>query len=302
MLLLAAACAAAVVLREAARRPLGPPPSRLLTAASDGGARRQAQGSPPAPVPVSAPVAEPAPAPAAGGCFTAIPDHQILHEPPAPRAGVACRPFVAVVAPCTSRGKKYRDVAGTPYVDKFFQTVLKTLVQSEDVGYDVAFYIGYDAGDGIWDTDKARRDLPALLQSQVDRFYKKSVMEEIKSLDINANKHIPGVSVKMVRRPPSRDAPTQPPRFALQLRCNPQQLARCFSPHYLAMQPTQVKCQSKSMVEASNCVIGQLYKDGAEYWYRVNDDTQFVTSNWIRDFNAQVRRKRVPLFSLPISS
>jgi hypothetical protein len=68
------------------------------------------------------------------------------------------------------------------------------------------------------------------------------------------------------------------------------------------MQPTQVKCQSKSMVEASNCVIGQLYKDGAEYWYRVNDDTQFVTSNWIRDFNAQVRRKRVPLFSLPISS
>jgi hypothetical protein len=231
MLLLAAACAAAVVLREAARRPLGPPPSRLLTAASDGGARRQAQGSPPAPVPVSAPVAEPAPAPAAGGCFTAIPDHQILHEPPAPRAGVACRPFVAVVAPCTSRGKKYRDVAGTPYVDKFFQTVLKTLVQSEDVGYDVAFYIGYDAGDGIWDTDKARRDLPALLQSQVDRFYKKSVMEEIKSLDINANKHIPGVSVKMVRRPPSRDAPTQPPRFALQLRCNPQQLARCFSPH-----------------------------------------------------------------------
>jgi hypothetical protein len=42
------------------------------------------------------------------------------------------------------------------------------------------------------------------------------------------------------------------------------------------------------MVEASNCVIGQIYKDGAEYWYRVNDDTEFVTPNWIKDFNAQL--------------
>ena len=50
----------------------------------------------------------------------------------------------------------------------------------------------------------------------------------------------------------------------------------------------QVKCQSKSMVEASNCVIGQIYKDGAEYWYRVNDDTEFVTPNWIKDFNVQL--------------
>ena len=150
------------------------------------------------------------------------------------------------VAPCTSRGKKFKDVAGTPFVDVFFKTVLQTLVKSEEVGYDVAFYVGYDAGDEIWDTDSARRDLPRLLQSQVDTYYKKSLMDGVRAMDLNANRHTPGVSIKTV------------------------------------------KCQSKSMVEASNCVIGQVYQDGAEYWYRVNDDTQFVTSNWIKDFNAQL--------------
>lgn len=109
--------------------------------------RRQAQGSPPAPVapaPAPAPIAVPAPAPAAPaarakGCFSAIPGHHMLHAAPAVAVGGVCRPFVAVVAPCTSRGKKYRGVAETPYVEKFFQTVLMTLLKSEDVGYDVAF-------------------------------------------------------------------------------------------------------------------------------------------------------------------
>ena len=48
------------------------------------------------------------------------------------------------------------------------------------------------------------------------------------------------------------------------------------------------------MVAASNCVIKQLYDDGAEYWYRVNDDTHFVTANWIQDFNAQLASFKPP--------
>jgi hypothetical protein len=108
-----------------------------------------------------------------------------------------------VVAPCTSRGKKYKNVAGTPYVDKFFKTVLQTLVKSEEMGYDVAFYVGYDAGDGIWDTDQARRDLPGLLQGLTDRYYKKSLMDGMKAMDLNANKHMPGLSIKTVSAWPS---------------------------------------------------------------------------------------------------
>ena len=75
-------------------------------------------------------------------------------------------------------------------------------------------------------------------------FYRKSVLEEVREMDLAANKHLPGLSVKAVQ------------------------------------------CQSRSMVAASNCAIRQLYEDGAEYWYRVNDDSKFVTGDWIRDFNA----------------
>jgi hypothetical protein len=152
--------------------------------------RRQTQGAPPAPVPV------PGTVPATGArCFNAVPGSHILHDPPAPGS---CRPFVAVVAPCTSRGKKYKNVAGTPYVEKFFKTVLQTLVKSDETGYDVAFYVGYDAGDEIWDTEATRRDLPGLLQGLVDRYYKKSLLEEVRAMDFNANKHMPGLSIKTV--------------------------------------------------------------------------------------------------------
>ena len=96
--------------------------------------------------------------------------------------------------------------------------------------------VGYDAGDTIWDTDKARSSLAGLLQTQVDKFYKKSAIESMEALDLHANQHMPGLSIKTV------------------------------------------KCQSKSMVEASNCVIEQLYKDGAEYW--VSTRARLAT-NWI---------------------
>ena len=85
-------------------------------------------------------------------------------------------------------------------MEKFFQTALQTLLKSEEVGYDVAFYVGYDAGDAVWDTDQARRDLPGLLQGLVDRHYKKSVLDGMKVLDFHANEHIPGVSIKTVSR------------------------------------------------------------------------------------------------------
>ena len=191
LLVLSAGCATLLVLQDSA---IG----ARARVAGQGRPRRRAQGSPPAPVPVLGAGSAVAPASAAGTrCFSAIPGNHILHEPPA--AG-ACRPFVAVVAPCTSRKKNYKSVAGTPFVEKFFQTALQTLLKSDEVGYDVAFYVGYDAGDAVWDTDQARRDLPGLLQSLVDRHYKKSVLDGVKAMDFHANKHIPGVSIKTVSR------------------------------------------------------------------------------------------------------
>jgi hypothetical protein len=35
--------------------------------------------------------------------------------------------------------------------------------------------------------------------------------------------------------------------------------------------------------------VGAAYRDGAEFWYRVNDDTKFVTPHWIRDFTAALQ-------------
>ena len=32
-----------------------------------------------------------------------------------------------------------------------------------------------------------------------------------------------------------------------------------------------------------------MFDEGVEYWYRVNDDTQFVTANWIGDLTAALQ-------------
>ena len=43
-----------------------------------------------------------------------------------------------------------------------------------------------------------------------------------------------------------------------------------------------VRCaESRSMVSASNCLSQQADADGAEYTYRVNDDTVFETAGWL---------------------
>ena len=120
-------------------------------------------------------------------------------------------PFVAVVAPCTSRGKSYKNVAGTPYVSTFFKTVLQTLVKSKDAGYDVAFYVGYDAGDPIWDTDKARSEIAGLLQKQVDQYYKKSLLEEVREMDLMGNSHLAGLSIKVRAAAPAPPPPASRP-------------------------------------------------------------------------------------------
>merc|ERR1719230_68989 len=33
-----------------------------------------------------------------------------------------------------------------------------------------------------------------------------------------------------------------------------------------------------------------MFDEGVEYWYRVNDDTQFATKNWIRDLTSSLRQ------------
>lgn len=54
---------------------------------------------------------------------------------------------------------------------------------------------------------------------------------------------------------------------------------------HLGLSLRMVHCQGGSMVSATNCAISQAYEDGAEYWYRVNDDTLLNTPDWIHDFN-----------------
>lgn len=168
--------------------------------------------------------------------------HIFLKEPPA-----ACRKFVAVVVPVTSRSRQTKtSVAArsasaisttmktSAVVTKLFSSVVETLADSHDVGFDVAFYIGYDASDLVWDTDTARHELPTVLKSKVMATY---ASPQKKNLT-----HV-GMSVKMVH------------------------------------------CYGGTMVSASNCAISHAYEDGAEYWYRVNDDTVLGSKDWIRDFN-----------------
>ena len=180
--------------------------------------------------------------------------HKILMVPPA-----ACRKFVAVVAPVTSHGSKGSGSDFSPatamrsshFVRSFFSSAVQSLARSDDAGFDVAFYIGHDAGDAVWDTDVARDQIAHVLQLQVNAIYgdgswlsalQDSETATTKQNLIVANATRIGLSIKMVR------------------------------------------CQGKSMVSASNCAISHAFEDGAEYWYRVNDDTVLTTVNWVQDF------------------
>ena len=156
--------------------------------------------------------------------------HHMLHAPPP-----GCRPFVAVVAPVTSRGSASSEsVADGHFIRSLLRSAVTSLAHSPDDGYDVAFYVGYDVGDSLWDTDHSRSEVVVAAQQQVDRVH---------ANDVHSNATDVGLYLKLVR------------------------------------------CQGHSMVAASNCAISQAYDDGAEYWYRVNDDTLFLSPGWIQDFN-----------------
>lgn len=154
--------------------------------------------------------------------------HHVLRQPPPG----GCRKFVAVVAPVTSRKTDFRNVNSTPFAWSCFPSAVASLVHFTDAGYDVAFYVGYDAEDTVWNTNMARRSIVQILQAHVDSVF---------ATHRNATEI--GMSLRTVR------------------------------------------CQSTSMVAATNCIVSQVYNDGAEYWYRVNDDTVFQTGDWIRGFN-----------------
>lgn len=154
--------------------------------------------------------------------------HHVLRQPPPG----GCRKFVAVVAPVTSRKTDFRSVNSTPFVLSCFPSAVASLVHFTDAGYDVAFYVGYDAEDAVWNTNMARRSIVQILQAHIDSVF---------ATHRNATEI--GMSLRTVR------------------------------------------CQSTSMVAAANCIVSQVYNDGAEYWYRVNDDTVFQTGDWIRGFN-----------------
>lgn len=78
------------------------------------------------------------------------------------------RGFVAMVTPCTSRKANFRTVARSPFAKSFLPSAVETLARSVDAGLDVVFYVGYDAGDTVWDTDAARAETPKLAEKLLD--------------------------------------------------------------------------------------------------------------------------------------
>eukprot|EP01052_Picozoa_sp_SAG31_P003987 SAG31_NODE_159_length_21911_cov_12.220750_23_plen_216_part_00 len=101
-------------------------------------------------------------------CLSGLNDATIIH--PTPVVG-SCRALVGVLAPVTSRGKKYRGVGDTPYVTSFIKTVFETLASSDDHDFDVVMYVSYDAGDLVWDTDQARKNMPGIMKNSAKEHY-----------------------------------------------------------------------------------------------------------------------------------
>jgi hypothetical protein len=191
----------------------------------------------PPPPPSTLPLPPPPPSPVATTgkrCSSSIVDSTQLYDGPS-----GCHKFVAVVAPVTTRFSGLRSTTRTAYATQLFGSVVDTLARSDDnKDLDLVFYIGYDAGDPVWDKPNAIPDLLPVVRSHISSKY----APRAGAYRDKSGKALPGLQLKAVR------------------------------------------CESDSMVAASNCVISRLFEDGAEYWYRVNDDTTFVTTNWIRDF------------------
>jgi hypothetical protein len=58
-----------------------------------------------------------------------------------------------------------------------------------------------------------------------------------------------------------------------------------------ALQLRWIQCDCESMVCNTNCISKVAYRDGADYFFRSNDDTEFMTNlasthNWISSFAA----------------
>jgi hypothetical protein len=147
--------------------------------------------------------------------------------------------YIFAYSPSQANIARARLVEDTPYMKHFVDSVFSTLSQSEDAGYDVVLYVGYDRGDKVWDSDHTRATSVPLMLKKVHE-YTHRLWPSI------------GLFFKLVG------------------------------------------CDSRSMVAASNCAIKTAYDDGAEYWYRVNDDTNLHTPNWIRDFISTLANFKPP--------
>jgi len=55
-----------------------------------------------------------------------------------------------------------------------------------------------------------------------------------------------------------------------------------------------VRCNSKNMVQASNCIAKRAHDDGASYSYRINDDTELLATNWVGRFTSALQSMRPP--------
>jgi hypothetical protein len=184
-------------------------------------------------------------------------------------ADAGCRPFVGLLVPCTTaktcdrKGNCWSSVDDTSLIKELVPSVFSTLggctaececqrpdCRSKMISNgppaaptnDLVFYIGYDGGDKIYDTDAAREQLPqrfaAALQASGD-----------------------GGSETLL------------PRIGLRL-------VRC--------------AESHSMVANSNCLSSAAHADGAEYTYRVNDDTVFETPGWLDTLPAALKSLEPP--------
>jgi hypothetical protein len=147
---------------------------------------QQREPAPPSPPPPPPPLSEATMAQAASGrclptpsnadqTYTIVRAGVASNDPttaPTGPVGSSCsddrRGFVAMVTPCTSRKANFRTVARSPFAKSFLPSAVETLARSVDAGLDVVFYVGYDAGDRVWDTDTARTDTLKLAQKLFD--------------------------------------------------------------------------------------------------------------------------------------
>ena len=181
-------------------------------------------------------------------------------------AGGGCRPLLALLVPVTSRQTNTSmngGIAAAPLLQILLPSLLRTLRLSDRSDADALDYvlaIGFDEGDALWDTPEAHAQLPALVAAAAEKLLLQPPLEAATGSNgtAAADEYVSDVA----------------PRLSLMVH-------RCGTGSN----------KSGSMVRATNCIAKRAHAVGAEWSYRVNDDSWLQTANWgpalIRSLAAQ---------------